>query len=86
MNKLGEIEILELKKDAAQLQSGLGAIAWATLEMFRRGGMAEVEVAAIKTKMDQYFAQPSNDVCNAVLKVVEARLQEDKEPATNLWY
>lgn len=61
-------------------------MAWATSEMFKQGGMPAEEIKQIQEKMTMYFAKPSNDVCNAVLRVVEARLVEDKEPNSNIWY
>lgn len=84
--KIGTIDVSQLKAEASSLKSGLGAVAWATLEMFRRGGLPADEVKQIQDKMNEYFAKPSNDVCNAVLRVVEARLVEDKEPNSSVWY
>ncbi len=84
--KLGDINLVELKQESQSLKSGLGVIAWAVLEMFKRGGMPANEIAKIQEQMNTYFAKPSNDECNAVLKVVESRLADDKEAKTNLWY
>lgn len=84
--KTNAVDVTQLKAEASSLKSGLGAVAWATLEMFKRGGMPEGEIKQIHEKMNEYFAKPSNDVCNAVLEVVEARLNEDKEPNSNTWY
>jgi hypothetical protein len=85
-DKIGSIDVKQLKSEADTLKSGLGAVAWATLEMFKRGGMPAEEIRQIQEKMNHYFAQPSNDVCNAVLRVVETRLVEDKEPNSDIWY
>ena len=74
-----------LKEESNELKSGLGAVAWATLEMFRQGGMSEDETKLIHDKMNQYFANPTNETCNVILQVVEERLQEDKK-AENIWY
>ena len=84
--KFGSIDVAQLKNESAELKSGLGSIAWATLEMFKRGGMPAEEIKQIQDKMNHYFAKPSNDVCNSVLRVVEARLAEDKEANSNIWY
>ncbi|MGE3759070.1 MAG: hypothetical protein AB7H97_15010 [Pseudobdellovibrionaceae bacterium] len=84
--KIGDIEISKLKKDAESLKSGFGAVSWAVLEMFKRAGMPKAEVEQIHAKMNEYFPKPSNDECNAILKVVESRLQEDKEASSKLWY
>jgi hypothetical protein len=63
----------------------MGAIAWAVLEMFRRGGMEPSRVNAIHEEMTKYFAIPGNDDCNAILKVVEERLRSDKTGGDD-WY
>lgn len=68
------------------MEGGMGAIAFAVLEMFRRGGMEEAEVKALHEKMKVYFMKPSNAECNAVLKMVEIRLQSDKAAGQNTWY
>lgn len=86
MKKIDSIDFKKLKSESESLKSGLGVVAWATLEMFKRGGMGEDELKQIQDKMNHYFAKPSNDVCNAVLQVVEARLVEDKEPNSGIWY
>jgi hypothetical protein len=83
--KTTKIDYKKLKKDADRIKSGMGVVAWAVLEMFKRGGMPAAEVKELHKKMDRYFANPSNDECNAILKVVEARVQEDKEDK-DLWY
>lgn len=83
--KIGSIDLNQLKTQSDSLKSALGVVAWATLEMFKRGGMPGEELNQIQEKMNHYFAQSSNEVCNAVLRVVEARLIEDKEPNSNIW-
>lgn len=84
--KISSIDLKQLKTESDTLKSGLGVVAWATLEMFKRGGMPAEEIKQIQEKMNHYFAQPSNDVCNAVLKIVETRLVEDKKPNADIWY
>jgi hypothetical protein len=79
-------DFTELKQSSMKLESGLGSVAWAVLEMFKRGGMPQAEVESIHKKMDHYFAKPSNEECNAILKVVEERLQEDKISEKEIWY
>ncbi len=61
-------------------------MSWAVLEMFKRAGMPNSGVEMLHAKMNEYFPKPSNDECNAILKVVESRLQDDKEADTKLWY
>lgn len=68
------------------LDGAMGAIAFATLEMFRRGGMPESEIEAIHSQMKHYFMKPSNSECNAIIKMVETRLRNDKEPNKDDWY
>ena len=84
--KIGSVDVGQLKEEAASLKSGLGAVAWATLEMLKRGGMPAAELNQMHEKMIECFAKSPNDVCNAVLRVVETRLAEDKEPGSNIWY
>jgi hypothetical protein len=81
-----DIDVEKLRKESNELKSGLGSVAWATLEMFKRGGMPDIEIIELKEKMNIYFAKPSNDECNSILKVVESRLVEDKEPGRDTWY
>jgi hypothetical protein len=85
MKNANVCDLNQLKQEASTLKSGFGAVAWAVLEMFKRGGMPESEIKAIHEKMNHYFAQPSNVECNAILKVVEDRLLEDKE-TSGVWY
>ena len=68
------------------MEGGMGAIAFAVLEMFRRGGMSEGEVKELHEKMKVYFMKPSNDECNAILKMVEIRLQSDKDHGQSWYY
>jgi len=76
----------ELLQDAQKLDGALGAIAFAVLEMFRRGGMTESEVHTLHEKMKVFFRLPSNEECNAICKMVETRLQKDKRDDNGLWY
>ena len=75
-----------LLSESTQLEGAMGAIAFATLEMFRRSGLPEVEVEALHEKMKIYFMKPSNDECNAIIKMVETRLKKDKQPNREVWY
>ncbi len=75
-----------LLNQSSNLEGGMGAIAFATLEMFRRGGLPETEVQALHEKMKIYFMKPTNEECNAILKMVETRLKVDKEPDHDAWY
>jgi hypothetical protein len=86
VTKIGNIEINALKSESDKIKSGMGSVAWAVLEMFKRGGMNKDEVHDLHTKMEHFFANPTNDECNAILKVVETRIQEDKEPGKDIWY
>lgn len=72
--------------ESLELEGAMGAIAFATLEMFRRGGLPEAEVKALHEKMKVYFMRPSNEECNAILRMVETRLEADKEPERDVWY
>ena len=76
----------QLLNESAKLEGAMGAIAFATLEMFRRGGLPESEVQALHEKMKVYFMKPSNAECNAILKIVETRLKTDKETNREVWY
>ena len=69
-----------------ELEGAMGAISFAVLEMFRRGGMEEGEVTALHEKMKIYFMKPSNAECNAICKMVETRLRSDKEATADTWY
>jgi hypothetical protein len=79
------IENQNLLEKSREVKSGLGSVAWATLEMLKRGGMPTNEIEKLNEDMNNYFAKPSDDVCNTVLRVVEKRLVEDKEESGN-WY
>lgn len=76
----------QLLSESAKLEGAMGAIAFATLEMFRRGGLPEAEVQALHEKMKVHFMKPSNEECNAILKMVETRLKTEKETAREVWY
>jgi hypothetical protein len=75
----------QLLENSLALKSGMGAVAWAVLEMFRRGGMDADKVNALHADMNKFFTIPSNDECNSILKVVEERLRTDKA-TTDSWY
>ncbi len=77
---------IQLLSESAELEGAMGAVAFATLEMFRRGGLPETEVQALHEKMKVYFMKPSNEECNAILRMVETRLKADKEAAGEFWY
>ena len=74
-----------LLEESASIKSGMGSVAWAVLEMFRRGGMPEAEVKAVHAQMDKYFPNPSNEECNTILRVVEERMEQDREEKGR-WY
>jgi hypothetical protein len=76
----------ELYKESLELKGGMGAMAWAVLEMFKRGGLEGEPLVQLLESMKQYFVQPSNCDCNAILEVLERRLKEDKDPLTGKWY
>jgi hypothetical protein len=69
-----------------KMEGAMGAIAFAVLEMFRRGGLSEEEVEALHDKMKHYFMKPSSEECNAILKMVETRLERDKDTSRDTWY
>ncbi len=69
-----------------KLDGAMGAIAFAVLEMFRRGGVNETEVEALHEKMKKHFMSPTNQECNAICKMVETRLQSDKRAKNGFWY
>lgn len=69
-----------------EMEGGMGAIAFAVLEMFRLGGMDEDSIKNIHEKMQHYFMIPTNKECNAICKVVETRLAEDRRQDNSLWY
>ena len=75
-----------LLEDSRRMQGGLGAVAYAMLEMFRRGGLDRAAIETLHGQMEEYFAKPSNDDCNSICKMVYTRLEEDREPETGLWY
>jgi hypothetical protein len=69
-----------------EFQGGLGAVAWAVLEMLRRGGMPEESLMSWYEEMTRRFARPSDEDCNAILGVVERRLAADRNPTSGRWY
>ena len=81
----GQQYFTELMARSRSMEGAMGAIAFAVLEMFRRGGMSETEVEALHEKMKHHFMKPDNDECNAICRLLEARLQMDKENS-GLWY
>ena len=73
-----------LLSQSNDLEGAMGAIAFAVLEMFRRGGMKEAEITELHEKMKKYFMVPSNADCNAICKMLETRLQSEK--VNGAWY
>jgi hypothetical protein len=78
-------DVDELLAKSRELKGGLGAIAWATLEMLRRGGLDETEVEEVYRRIKKAFALPTNATCNAICEVVERRLHEERRPSGK-WY
>ena len=76
----------ETLKSSWKMDGGMGAIAFAVLEMFRLGGMEEEDVLSLHKKMELHFMSPSNEECNAICKMVEARLKADRRQDNGLWY
>ena len=74
-----------LHEESRVLKGGMGAVAWAIMEMFKQAGMPREQRDALFSQMTQYFALPSDEDCNTVLRVLETRLREDKD-ATGIWY
>ena len=74
-----------LFQESQKLKGGLGAIAWATLEMFKRGGLPQKDIDQLTENMSTYFANPTSDECNEILKVVEERLDLD-QVQEGVWY
>lgn len=74
-----------LLEESRILKSGLGAVGWAVLEMMRRGGMPEDKLEQLQIDMNTYFAAPSNQEANTILRVLERRLEEDKV-RDGTWY
>ena len=60
------------------LGGGLGAGAWAVLELLKRGGVSQVELSALQATMGKAFTVPSDTQCNLVLRVLAQRLETDK--------
>lgn len=78
-------ELERLYENSLTLEGGMGAVAWAALEMFRRGGMSQAQIQALREQMNTYFAKPTDDDCNSILGVLEKRLSDDRTSA-NVWY
>ena len=74
-----------LIRSSGSKKSGMGAVSWAVIEMFRQAGMPELEMNSIQQQMDVYFPKPSNQTCNSILKIVESRLETDKV-SEDTWY
>lgn len=74
-----------LLEKSKELKSGLGAVAWATLEMLKRGGLPEQRLKEIQEDMNKHFAIPTSEECNTILRVLEKRLAEDRE-SDGVWY
>lgn len=75
-----------LFEESLELEGGMGAVAWAVLEMFRRGGMEERSIDQLHDQMSAFFAKPSDQDCNLILEVLETRLARDRSPITGRWY
>lgn len=74
-----------LLEKSQELKNGFGSIAWATLEMLKRGGMPTDKITQLKEDINKYFAAPSSEECNTILRVVEKRLSDDKQ-TNHTWY
>ena len=79
-------EFDSLLAESQSYQGGLGAVAWAVLEMLRRGRMHEQDLQKIYDQMVATFARAEDDECDLVVRVLEARLAADKDPETGRWY
>ena len=75
-----------LLKESQEFTSGMGAIAWATLETLKQGGLPAKDLAKLFEQMKKYFGEPSDEACNEILRVVESRLESDKIPGKAAWY
>jgi hypothetical protein len=82
---MAKTEFEKLLEDSKELQGPMGAVAFAVLEMFRRGGLEPDYIQALHEQMKFYFVTPSNDECNVILKVVEKRLKDERQP-NGAWY
>jgi hypothetical protein len=81
-----QMDYEEVLRDSNALDGAMGAIAFAVLEMFRRGGMDEEELNILHEKMKEYFMVATNEECNAICRMVETRLQIDKRSENGYWY
>ena len=84
-NKISNIDFNSLLSESREYKSALGAAAWVTLEMFKQAGMSAEQRDNLYQQMGEYFAKPSNEICNTVVKVLEQRLKEDKNSSGD-WY
>lgn len=75
----------QLMDESHEMDNGLGAVAWATIEMLKRGGADAVKTQEVLDLMKSTFAKCSAVECNAVLMVLEMRLQHDKKGKL-VWY
>ncbi len=76
-------------KASREMDGGLGAVAWAVLELLRRGGMSDAELVALRVQMNTCFTVPSDETCNLVLRVIERRLVDDRinlADSVHRWY
>lgn len=73
-----------------KLGGGLGAVAWAVLEMMRRGGASQMELSTLQATMAKTFTLPTDGQCNMVLRVLAERLERDRirplGPGPARWY
>lgn len=67
-----------LLKESQAMSGGLGALAFGVLQLMKKGGMPENELAEVRRVMNQYFQVPTDETCNLVLRVVERRLVDDR--------
>jgi hypothetical protein len=74
-----------LLEESREFEGAMGVVAWATLEMCRQGGMPAEEREALHRSMMRYFTEPTDEVCNRILSVVETRLETHRMAEGN-WY
>ncbi len=75
---MSDSEFQSLLENSKELPGPMGAVALAVLEMFRRGGLESNSVLALHETMKYYFATPTTEEREAILKVVRQRLNEDQ--------
>lgn len=79
-----------MMRASEKLGGGLGALAWAVLELLRRGGLSQVELTSLQATMGKAFTVPTDGQCNMVLRVVAERLDRDRirplGPGPARWY